>query len=270
MKRLNRGQAMVEASIALPLFLLLILGVMDLGRAAFTYNGISNLAREASRFAMVEYSSDATSPCYWASFDDASCLTQVKNYAIGLHMVPNINSMDVAVDLLACQSTCQGSGYPVTVSMSTKFQPVATSLLGIGPFNISASSTDQFVQPPAGPATPVPTPTTVGLETAPSGVIVTPTLNCTSQCQEFSVSWTPPPNINAIGHYELEYGANGSYTYAGPEPASVNGTATTTTIVDLPNQVDAECIQVVAAYSDGATQTGVGSWYKTGTTPPTC
>jgi TadE-like protein len=266
----QKGQAIVEMSMVLPVFLVIILGVTDLGRAAYTYNGLSDLARESSHYAMVEYSSDATSPCFWANFNSADCLTQVKNYAVGLNMVPDLYSFNVTVDLVACQTTCTNAGYPITVSMATHFQPVSTKLLGIGPFDITASSTAQFVQPPVGLATPPPTPTSVGPETAPTGVTVAPTSGCSSNCQEFTVSWTPPPNIDAIGHYELAYGSAGTYVYAGPEPARVNGVATATSLVDLPAQAHAECFQVTAVYSDGASAASTGGWNDSSASAPTC
>jgi Flp pilus assembly protein TadG len=254
----------------LPIFLAVVLGIMDLGRAAYTYNGLSNLAREASHYAMLEYSSDDSSPCFWSNFDSASCLAQVKSYALGLNMVPNLYSVNVAVDLVACQGACTSSGYPITVSMATHFQPISTQMLGIGPFDITASSTSQFVQPPASTATPSPTPTTTGSEVAPSGVTVTPAEHCDSNCQEFTVTWTPPSNIDAIGHYEIAYGTSGSYIYSGPEPARVNGVAVYTTTVDLPSEMHSECIQVTAFYQDSTAASAAGGWHDSSASAPSC
>jgi len=44
-----RGQSLVEFALILPLFVLLVVGVFDLGRAFFAYIAISNAAREGVR-----------------------------------------------------------------------------------------------------------------------------------------------------------------------------------------------------------------------------
>ena len=48
-ERLDRGQSVVETAIAITVFLLLIMGAFDFGRAIFAYNSLSNAAREAAR-----------------------------------------------------------------------------------------------------------------------------------------------------------------------------------------------------------------------------
>ena len=45
-----RSQALVEFALAASLFLLLILGTFDIGRAYLAYTVVSNVAREASRY----------------------------------------------------------------------------------------------------------------------------------------------------------------------------------------------------------------------------
>ena len=43
------GESLVEFALVLPLFVLLIVGVFDLGRAFFAFIAISNAAREGTR-----------------------------------------------------------------------------------------------------------------------------------------------------------------------------------------------------------------------------
>ena len=52
MNRSKRGQSMVEFAVLAPIFFLLLLGTIDLGRAVYTYNTISDAAREAARTAV--------------------------------------------------------------------------------------------------------------------------------------------------------------------------------------------------------------------------
>lgn len=49
----TRGQALVEFALAIPVVLLLMLGVLDLGRAVFAYSSVSNAARTGARVAIV-------------------------------------------------------------------------------------------------------------------------------------------------------------------------------------------------------------------------
>jgi len=266
----SKGQALVEMALTLPVLLVIIIGGMDLGRAAYIYNGLSSLARESSHYAMIEYSTDASSPCFWSSFDSAGCLTQVKNYAVGLNQVPELTSVNVSVDLVACQSTCSTSSYPITVAMGTHFQPISGQVLGIGPFDITASSTSQFVAPPPAGATPTPTPTTTGPEVAATGVTISPTSGCTSNCQEFAVTWTPPANHDALGHYDIAYGSAGSYEFSGPLPPSEDGNPVSSTVLDVPSQVHAECVQVTAVYSDGTQAAATAGWNDSSASPPNC
>jgi TadE-like protein len=50
--RRHSGQSMVEFAILAPVFFLLLLGTIDLGRAIYIYNTISDAAREGTRAAV--------------------------------------------------------------------------------------------------------------------------------------------------------------------------------------------------------------------------
>ncbi len=47
----GRGQAMVEFALALPIFLLVVYGLMEASRAVFMYSAVTTASREAARFA---------------------------------------------------------------------------------------------------------------------------------------------------------------------------------------------------------------------------
>jgi Flp pilus assembly protein TadG len=49
----QRGQALVEFSLVIPLFLLILISLFDVGRAVFSYNTLTNAAREGARMAIV-------------------------------------------------------------------------------------------------------------------------------------------------------------------------------------------------------------------------
>lgn len=49
----QRGQELVEYALALPLFLLLVMGILDMGRATYYYSAIHNSAREGARYGII-------------------------------------------------------------------------------------------------------------------------------------------------------------------------------------------------------------------------
>jgi Flp pilus assembly protein TadG len=52
-RRRGRGQALVEFALVIPIFLLMLIALFDLGRAVFAYNTLTNAAREGARTAAV-------------------------------------------------------------------------------------------------------------------------------------------------------------------------------------------------------------------------
>jgi Flp pilus assembly protein TadG len=54
LKRRERGQSLVEFALVIPIFVLVLMGIFDLGRAVYAYNTANNAAREAARLAIVD------------------------------------------------------------------------------------------------------------------------------------------------------------------------------------------------------------------------
>jgi Flp pilus assembly protein TadG len=53
-RRSSRGQSLVEFALIFPILILVIVAVFDVGRLVFAYNTITNAAREATRFGIVD------------------------------------------------------------------------------------------------------------------------------------------------------------------------------------------------------------------------
>ncbi len=49
-----RGQSLVEFALIVPIFVLVMVGIFDVGRAVFAFNTINQAAREAARLAIVD------------------------------------------------------------------------------------------------------------------------------------------------------------------------------------------------------------------------
>ena len=68
------GQAIVEFALVLPLFLLLVMGILDFGWLFYNYISFENCARNAARVACVEYTEccydeDGKTPLFNKTFD---------------------------------------------------------------------------------------------------------------------------------------------------------------------------------------------------------
>ena len=58
-RRQPRGQALVEFALALPILILLLVGIFDFGRAVYAFNTVNNAAREGARVAIVDQNCNA-------------------------------------------------------------------------------------------------------------------------------------------------------------------------------------------------------------------
>jgi Flp pilus assembly protein TadG len=68
----RKGQSMVELAIALPLMVLIMFGVLDLGRAFFTLITIHNAAREGARTASIKTTNNIHNICNAAAGETSS------------------------------------------------------------------------------------------------------------------------------------------------------------------------------------------------------
>jgi Flp pilus assembly protein TadG len=122
----TRGQGLVEFALILPIFLLIIFGILDIGRAVYAYNTVANSARIAARVALVNQDAEAVEK---AAVDEA--------VGLGLHWSPSApysNNVTFA--------TCGTEYCLATVTVTWDFQP-ATPLIG-NLFNPTISSTSSI------------------------------------------------------------------------------------------------------------------------------
>ena len=55
MKQKTKAQSLVEFAILLPIFLLVVLGIFDLGRVIYTLSALHNAAREGARYGAIHH-----------------------------------------------------------------------------------------------------------------------------------------------------------------------------------------------------------------------
>jgi Flp pilus assembly protein TadG len=129
----ERGAALVELALVMPLLALLIFALFDAGRAVIVYSELTNAARMGARVAMVNQSNDATCPTSERTFKCAAAdLTTAMGIDAGSIPDVAISGSDCAL-LGACAAT---------VTMNYAYIPVTPVISDlIGPINLSASAT---------------------------------------------------------------------------------------------------------------------------------
>jgi Flp pilus assembly protein TadG len=107
----GRGQSLVEFAVVLPIFLLLFMAIVDLGSAVFTYNSLTNAAREGARLAIVNQ-------------DTTTVISRAEKQVA----IAEINAPNVSVDFYNAKKT---DGSPDTGSTCA---PVAVGCLAVVSF----------------------------------------------------------------------------------------------------------------------------------------
>ncbi len=108
-QRAERGQAVVEFAFILPLLLLLILGITEMGRMIMRTNLLTQAAREGARAAAV-------------GSDSSSCVTRVTNVLAAANVTP------LAIDVIGPDADNM-----MQVSVTSNYQVLGS---GVGWFNL--------------------------------------------------------------------------------------------------------------------------------------
>lgn len=126
-----RGQGLVEFALGITVFLTLFIGLVDLARAAYMYNGISDAARQLARVASVHPGTTLGS-----SPESGAEAINERGLVPGL-TVTSYTCVDLAGATVS--GTCHPGSW-VRVSVRTSFNPVLPLLSAFGPFTVSTTS----------------------------------------------------------------------------------------------------------------------------------
>ena len=127
------GQALVETSLALIVFIIMIFGTIDVGRAVWNYNTLAQATREGTRYAIV-HGADSSDPS--GPGDDQDIKDVVGTHGSGL--------ADAALTVTTAWPDGGNSpGSHVTVSSQYTFTPIF-NFLGAISINMTSSSTMQI------------------------------------------------------------------------------------------------------------------------------
>ncbi|MCI0346852.1 MAG: pilus assembly protein [Chloroflexi bacterium] len=157
------GQSLLEFALVFPIFLAVLLGMVDIGRAVWANNAVANAAREAARYAAIHGGTKAN-PCpvgppgedtvIPAASTDCPYPSPSKE---GIRDVARSHAIAVGVGLsveVCYGSGCSGDtdvsspepatnerGTAVTVRVASQVPMIIGDFLGINPIGVSATST---------------------------------------------------------------------------------------------------------------------------------
>jgi TadE-like protein len=163
------GQGLVEFGLVLPIFLAILIGMVDLGRAVWANNSVANAAREAARFASVhggsceDLSSTGCSAANYCPVGPAASTAAIPAASPNCpYPSPSKQSIyntatsfviagGTGTTVTACYgSACSGDtntqntnlrGTAVTVTVTSQVPMILGAFLGVGTVNVSATST---------------------------------------------------------------------------------------------------------------------------------
>jgi Flp pilus assembly protein TadG len=123
------GQGLVEFALAFPIFILILFGLFDLGRAVYGFNTISNASREAVRVAIVNQTT-------------ADIEAEAIKQAVSLGTTPA--DLTIVYGDPGGTGTCTtpiGIGCLASVTVQYAFEPV-TPVIGqiVGPITMSSTT----------------------------------------------------------------------------------------------------------------------------------
>jgi Flp pilus assembly protein TadG len=144
----GRGQALVEFALILPIFLLLFVGLFDVGRAVFTYNSLTNAAREGARLAIVNQ--DKPSIIQRAEAQSAMAELNVPNVTIDFYQENQDGTPDTSTPCPqsppVAGQTHVAVGCLAVVSFEATYQPI-TPIISNLMFKNGVTFTAQSVLP---------------------------------------------------------------------------------------------------------------------------
>jgi Flp pilus assembly protein TadG len=132
----SRGQALVEFSLALIPFLLILMGIADLGRGIYMSNGVNEAAREIARTTAVHLCDD---PCTVGnSAQTTATVNTQKNLVPGLAS-PSSSISYQCIFVNDDAATCTSGNY-IKVTVSVPYSALTPLLSMVAPTTLTASA----------------------------------------------------------------------------------------------------------------------------------
>jgi len=139
--RRRQGQALVEFSLALIPFLLILMGIADLGRGIYMSNGVNEAAREIARTTSVHLCATSGTCTLGNSAETIATINTQKNLIPGLASASSSIAFactDVT-DTTLSTTTCSPGDY-VKVTVSVPYSALTPVLSMVAPTTLVASA----------------------------------------------------------------------------------------------------------------------------------
>ncbi len=130
------GQALVEFALGILVFLMLFVGLIDLGRGVFMFNGVSHAAREIARETSVHPGSGAI-----GTSAESQAMSATQRQLVPNLQAPVYSCYDIAGTVQA--SACSAGDW-VRVTSTAVFQPSLPILTLLGPLTLTSSSSAEI------------------------------------------------------------------------------------------------------------------------------
>lgn len=140
----QRGQGVVEFSLAIVVFLVILMGVVDFGMAVYKFNGVSQAAREIARVTSVHpCAAPGALTCPPGSSTETAAVIATQKGLVPALGDPTITCVDGSGAAVA-PDPCDFSRHSVQVTIVAPYTPV-TPLLGLtGTWTMKGSSSAQL------------------------------------------------------------------------------------------------------------------------------
>lgn len=120
-KQVSKGQELLEYALIAPIFLMILLVILDLGRITYTYSVVQNVAREGARYGAVH-------PGDWTGIQAA-----VNRLALGVQTYPpQVVVYDDSLQMKTIQVCVKSDFHAIT--------PVISTIMGTDPITLQGCS----------------------------------------------------------------------------------------------------------------------------------
>jgi Flp pilus assembly protein TadG len=135
----DRGQALVEFSLALIPFLLILMGIADLGRGIYTSNGVSEAAREIARTTAVHLCASGVTCTLGTSAETTATISTQKGMVPGLADPSSSVVFTCTDNVEIVQARCNPGDF-VVVTVTVPYTTLTPLLSMVAPTSLSATA----------------------------------------------------------------------------------------------------------------------------------
>lgn len=147
------GAAMVEFAIMLPLIVVLVFGITELGRAIYQQNTLSKAAASGARYmsrAPQAVASDCSQGSAWGAsvINAANLIAFGRQSGTGQPLLPGLKAADASFSVAQRTVTGMGNACVITASVSVPFRAIfgdtLVPFLDLGPLTLRATVEERF------------------------------------------------------------------------------------------------------------------------------